>query len=208
MISFNVHETFQSTLQGEGFHAGRACDFIRLYGCPVGCFFCDTGYKSPDGEYYKKQLPKISKTIPDLLKELKSKLVVISGGEPYIHKNLPLLIDCILRTGRDVAVETSGSYWLDVPRRTFITLSPKEHISPKFPVKPQFWLRADEVKIVISDGTELDYYRPKMKLFLGHKYLQPEYFDHSNTVQKVINLVQKNPDFKLSLQTHKILNIQ
>ena len=56
---FNVQETFQSTLQGEGYFSGRVADFIRLYGCPVGCFFCDTGYSLPDGDYYKKKLPKI-----------------------------------------------------------------------------------------------------------------------------------------------------
>ena len=56
-MEFNVHETFQDTVQGEGYHAGTPADFIRLYGCPVGCFFCDTGYASPDGDYYKKKLP-------------------------------------------------------------------------------------------------------------------------------------------------------
>ena len=55
-MKFNIQETFQNTIQGEGYHSGRPCDFIRLYGCPVGCFFCDTGYASPDGDYYKKYI--------------------------------------------------------------------------------------------------------------------------------------------------------
>ena len=79
------------TLQGEGYFTGTACDFIRTYGCPVGCYFCDTGYASPDGEYYKKQIKKHKKTIEELIAELKSDLVVISGGEPFINKNLPEL---------------------------------------------------------------------------------------------------------------------
>ena len=53
----NIHETFQETLQGEGYHTGTACDFIRTYGCPVGCYFCDTGYE-PNGDYYNKKIPK------------------------------------------------------------------------------------------------------------------------------------------------------
>ena len=48
-------ETFQDTIQGEGAQVGRPCDFIRLYGCPVGCYFCDTGYGFPDGDWYKNK---------------------------------------------------------------------------------------------------------------------------------------------------------
>ena len=54
-------ETFQDTIQGEGAQAGRPCDFVRLYGCPGGWFFCDTGYGFPDGDWYKKKIPRIKK---------------------------------------------------------------------------------------------------------------------------------------------------
>ena len=207
-IKFNVQETFQSTLQGEGYHSGRVCDFIRLYGCPVGCFFCDTGYAFPNGEYYKKELPKNSKTLEELLDETKSKLIVISGGEPFIHKKLPELCSYLIRNGKDVSIETSGSYWLEVPKEVFITLSPKEHLNSKFPVKEQFWTRANELKIVISMEEDFLFYKEKALKFKGHKYLQPEYYEGNPTIQKTINLLLNNHDFKLSLQTHKILDIQ
>ena len=207
-LKFNVQETFQSTLQGEGYQAGRVCDFIRLYGCPVGCWFCDTGYASPDGDYYKKKLPKNSKSIEELLDETKSKLIVISGGEPFIHKKLPELCAYLIRNGKDVAIETSGSYWLEVPKEVFITLSPKEHLNPKMPVKEQFWTRANELKIVISKVEDFEFYKEKSEKFKGHKYLQPEYYDGNESVQRTINLLLENNDFKLSLQTHKIINIQ
>lgn len=206
-ISFNIHETFQDTIQGEGRHSGTACDFIRLYGCPVGCFFCDTGYASPDGEYYKKQLPRTKKTINELFGELKSKLIVISGGEPFIHKKLPILCEELIKEGKDVAIETSGSSYLEVPKEVFITLSPKHHISPKYPVKDEMWIRANEVKLVISDGTELDFYGQKLKDFKGYKYLQPEYFEHESSLQKTLNLISLNKEYKLSLQTHKIIDV-
>ena len=207
-IKYNVHETFQDTLQGEGFQAGRVCDFIRLYGCPVGCWFCDTGYASPDGDYYKKKLPKNSKSLEELLAETKSKLIVISGGEPFIHKKLPELCAYLIRNGKDVAIETSGAFWLEVPKEVFITLSPKEHLNPKMPVKEQFWTRANELKIVISAIEDFEFYKEKSKTFKGYKYLQPEFYDGKESVQKTINLLLKNYDFKLSLQTHKIIDIQ
>jgi len=207
-LKFNIQETFQNTIQGEGYHSGRPCDFIRLYGCPVGCFFCDTGYASPDGDYYKKKLPKHIKTIEQLQDELKSNYIVISGGEPFIHKKLPDLCRALLRLNKDVGIETSGSYWQNIPFETFITLSPKEHISPKYPVLDKFWERANEFKLVISDGTELDYYKKKLKNFDGFLFLQPEYNDFNNSIQKILNLLKTHNDFKLSLQSHKILNIQ
>jgi len=203
-----IQETFQSTLQGEGFHSGRVCDFIRLYGCPVGCFFCDTGYASPDGDYYKKALPKLNMTHTELIKELKSKMVVISGGEPFIHKDLPELCEDLLNADKDVSIETSGCYWKNIPNDVFVTLSPKEHLNPKFPVLDMLWQRANELKIVISKTEDFNFYKEKSKQFSGYKYLQPEYDDFKNSIQMTLKLLQKNDEFKLSLQTHKILNIQ
>ena len=203
-----IQETFQSTLQGEGFHSGRVCDFIRLYGCPVGCFFCDTGYASPDGDFYKKALPKLNMTHTELINELKSKMVVISGGEPFIHKDLPELCKDLLNAGKDVSIETSGSYWKDIPKDVFVTLSPKEHLNPKYPILDIFWKRANELKMVITKKEDFNFYEKKSKQFKGYKYLQPEYDDFTNSIQMTLKLLQKNDEFKLSLQTHKILNIQ
>lgn len=208
MIEINIHETFQRTVQGEGYFSGRPCDFIRTYGCPVGCYFCDTGYASPDGEYYQKKIARTKKTIQELISELKSNLIVISGGEPFIQKHLPELCQAILDVEKDVAIETSGSSWKEIPKEVFVTLSPKEHISPKYPVLDIFWQRANECKIVISDGTELDFYKDKLKDFKGYKYLQPEFNEHTNSVQKCLKLLEENQDCKLSLQTHKIINVQ
>ena len=207
-MKINIQETFRNTIQGEGYHSGRPCDFIRLYGCPVGCFFCDTGYAFPDGEWYRKQIPKETRTFEELIKELKSDYVVISGGEPFIHKNLPELCRALIDVGKDFGIETSGSYFQSVPREVFITLSPKEHLNPKYPVLDALWSRANEFKLVISDGTELDYYKEKLKNFDGFLFLQPEYDDFKNSIQKTLILLRNNDDFKLSLQTHKILNLQ
>ena len=206
-MEFNIHETFQDTVQGEGYYAGTPADFIRLYGCPVGCFFCDTGYASPDGDYYKKKLPRKKMSVDELISELKSPLVVITGGEPMIHKNLSVLVEAIHKTGRIVSIECSGSYWVDVPDYTYITLSPKEHISPKFPVLPIFWERADEYKLVVFDKSEFDYYKERVKNFKGLKYLSPEHESETSN-QYAVELFLQNKDYKMSIQTHKYLGLE
>ena len=203
---FNIHETFQDTVQGEGYYAGTPADFIRLYGCPVGCFFCDTGYASPDGDYYKKKLPREKRTIQELINELQSPLVVLTGGEPMIHKNLSVLVEAIHKTGRIVSIECSGSYWVDVPDYTYITLSPKEHISPKYPVLPIFWERANEYKLVVYDKSEFEYYKDRVKNFKGLKYLSPEHESETSN-QYAIDLLMQNKDYKISIQTHKYLKL-
>ena len=75
-----IHETFQDTVQGEGFWTGTYSDFIRLSGCPVGCRWCDTGYA--DGE---KNAPRTLIDVDTLISELKAPRVIVSGGEPMIH---------------------------------------------------------------------------------------------------------------------------
>ena len=205
-MEFNIHETFQNTVQGEGYYAGTPADFIRLYGCPVGCFFCDTGYASPDGDYYKKKLPREKRTIQELINELQSPLVVLTGGEPMIHKNLSVLVEAIHKTGRIVSIECSGSYWVDVPDYTYITLSPKEHISPKYPVLPIFWERANEYKLVVYDKSEFEYYKDRVKNFKGLKYLSQEHESETSN-QYAIDLLMQNKDYKISIQTHKYLKL-
>lgn len=197
-----IQETFQRTIQGEGFFAGTPCDFIRTYGCPVGCWFCDTGYA--DGG---KGIKKYSRKINDLVAETKSQLVVISGGEPFIHKELGTLCNRLLHMSKQVSIETSGSFEKYIPESVWITLSPKEHISPKFPVKESFWERANEVKIVISKGNEVDYYREKLKKFKGIIYLQPEFSENVNNVDKIMKLLTIY-GYRLSLQLHKIVGLR
>ncbi len=202
-LKLPIHETFQSTVQGEGYWTGSLVDFIRLAGCPVRCSWCDTGYG--DGG---KDLPHNPRFIAELLTELKSPKVVISGGEPFIHKNLPELVQALLDIDKQVSIETSGSYWQEVSKQVWITLSPKQHLSPKYPVQERFWTRANEIKLVISTGQELDFYReylvPSLNLPI---YLQPEWNDRSSTIPMTMELLKQNPSYRLSLQTHKYIGV-
>ena len=198
-MNIQIHETFQQTIQGEGYWTGKPVDFIRLAGCPVGCHFCDTGYANGN------QVTGTKHSLDDILSELKSLNVVISGGEPFIHKQLPELAIALLNDNRNVFIETSGSFWQEIDDRVWITLSPKEHLNPKFPVDKRFWQRANEVKIVIADGSELAFY--DRKILNSQVFLQPEWSTRDRTIPMVLDLLTKNPSCRMSIQTHKLLNL-
>jgi 7-carboxy-7-deazaguanine synthase len=201
--SIPVHETFQQTVQGEGYWAGAVVDFIRLAGCPVGCPWCDTGYG--DGG---RSLPRIERDFTDLLAELQSPRVVISGGEPFIHHNLPDLMAAIAATGRQVSVETSGSFWQPIPDGVWMTLSPKEHLNPRYPVQPQIWQRANEVKLVISSGEELRFYQEALgQLQNIPVFLQPEWEERDRTLPLTLELLRQYPQYRLSVQLHKYIQV-
>lgn len=208
-LTIPVHETFQETIQGEGYWSGTPCDFIRLSGCPVGCWFCDTGYsrqeavKPPKGEV---------RTFESLISELKSNHVVISGGEPFIHKELPDLVDALNEVGKFVSIETSGSFY-QLVRDAWITLSPKEHLNNAYPVLDVIWGMADEVKLVITNnniytnGNEVGFYKEKFDKLNIPIYLQPEWYNKTETIPLTLELVKKY-GYRLSLQTHKFIGVE
>lgn len=198
-----VHETFQQTIQGEGYWVGSSVDFIRLAGCPVSCPWCDTGYAEGGAN-----LPRTEKPIQDLLAELKSGRVVISGGEPFIHPNLPDLVTAIGKTGRQVSIETSGSFWQAISDWVWVTLSPKEHVSPRYPVKPLMWQRANEIKLVISTGQELRFYQEQFaKIPSTPVFLQPEWGGRERTLPLTLELLRHFPQYRLSVQLHKYIQV-
>jgi 7-carboxy-7-deazaguanine synthase len=201
METIPIHETFQQTIQGEGYWAGTPVDFIRLAGCPVGCPWCDTGYAEGGAD-----LPRQARRLDELIAELRSPRVVISGGEPFIHRQLPELVEAVIASSREVSIETSGAFWQDVSPAAWVTLSPKEHISPRYPVKPQMWQRANEVKIVISTGIELDFYQPHLLPAIP-VFLQPEWIDRDRTLPLVLELLRQFPTYRLSLQLHKFIGV-
>jgi 7-carboxy-7-deazaguanine synthase len=200
-----IHETFQQTVQGEGFHSGLMVDFIRLGGCTVGCLWCDTGYADgavPEGL--------VRRPIDSLIAELKSDHCVISGGEPFQQARLPDLVDAIEASGRSVHIETSGVRWQEVSDSAWITLSPKEHVAGHV-VDDRFWARANEIKIVVSSIEDFEFYQSRG--YLAKKlcpiFLQPQWTDLEKSIEVILEiLAMSDLNMRLSLQSHKLIGVR
>ena len=187
------------TLQGEGFHQGRAAYFIRLGGCDVGCVWCDVK-DSWDADKHPKF------TVESLklkVKETPAEMVVITGGEPLMH-NLDELTAALQSAGLKTNIETSGAHPLS-GRWDWICLSPKKFKAPLPDVVPY----ANELKVVIFNKLDFDWAEqyaamvsPQCKL-----YLQPEWDKATQVTPLIIDYIKLNPKWELSLQIHKYINV-
>lgn len=196
--AFPVMEHFY-TLQGEGFHQGRAAYFVRLGGCDVGCVWCDVKDSWDGGKH-----PVLN--IDDLLLNIEgtaAKLVVITGGEPLMH-DLDALTAALRSKGYEVNIETSGAHPLS-GTWDWICLSPKKFKAPLPAILPL----ASELKVVVfnkSDFAWAEEYAalvsPACKL-----YLQPEWDRASIVTPMIIDYIKQHPKWELSLQIHKYINV-
>ena len=215
-------EKFHS-LQGEGFHTGKSAFFIRLAGCNVGCSWCDTKYSWDQKKYPLISIEKIVNEIKKA-REKGASFLVITGGEP-LHHNLDNLCQAINKEtsteGEDpikIHIETSGVNKIS-GNYDWITLSPKRHLPPK----TYFLENCNELKVIINDQKDIDFAND-IKQEIIHKikklsekgnfyklnkkyYLQPAW-KNDYGFSLAIDFVKKNPEWKLSLQTHKYLKIQ
>ena len=203
-----VMESFY-TLQGEGYHQGRAAYFIRLGGCDVGCVWCDVK-ESWEAEKHPKF--SVEEIVDNMKKELgvgsselgiNLPIVVITGGEPLMHE-LTELTKAIHAAGFETNIETSGSHPLS-GKWDWICLSPKKFKAPLPDVVPH----ANELKVVIfnkSDFAWAEEYAalvsPTCKL-----YLQPEWDKAAQMTPLIIDYIKANPQWELSLQLHKYINV-
>ena len=187
------------TLQGEGYHQGKAAYFIRLGGCGVGCVWCDVK-ESWDAEKFKKF--KIE-SLTFKVKQTPAQIVVITGGEPLMH-NLDELTKELQHAGLKTHIETSGSSPLS-GNWDWICLSPKKFKAPL----PEILQKADELKVVIFNKSDFNwaekyaaFVTPDCKL-----YLQPEWEKALIVTPMIIDYIKANPQWELSLQIHKYINV-
>ena len=196
--SLPVMEDFY-TLQGEGFHQGKAAYFIRLGGCDVGCVWCDVK-DSWDAEKHPKL--KIESLISKV-KKTPAEIVVITGGEPLMH-DLTELTKELQAAGLKTHIETSGAHPLS-GSWNWICLSPKKFKAPLPGIAPL----ANELKIVVFNKSDFDWAEkyaalvsPSCKLFL-----QPEWDKAAEITPLIIEYIKANPQWELSLQIHKYINV-
>ena len=187
------------TLQGEGFHQGKAAYFIRLGGCDVGCVWCDV-----KDSWNADKHPQLSiKNIVSNAKKYRSQLAVVTGGEPLMH-NLDALTAALKTTGFQTNIETSGSHPLS-GEWDWICLSPKKFKAPL----PEIVPLAHELKVVVFNKSDFKWAEqyaanvsPECKL-----YLQPEWDKRNEVTPLIIDYIKANPKWELSLQIHKYINV-
>ena len=187
------------TIQGEGFHTGRAAYFVRLAGCDVGCVWCDVK-ESWDANAH----PKINiNTILSYVKEAKAEMAVITGGEPLLHQ-LDELTTLLQQNNIETNIETSGSSPLS-GNWNWICVSPKKFKAPLLEVIE----KANELKIVVFNKSDFEWAEKYAALVNKDciLYLQPEWDKAEQVLPLIIDYVKQNPKWKISLQTHKYLQI-
>ena len=196
--TFPVMEAFY-TLQGEGYHQGKAAYFIRLGGCDVGCVWCDVK-ESWDANAHPL------KTIFEIVEEAKNfpaRLVIVTGGEPLMH-DLTELTNALHSAGFQTNIETSGSSPIS-GTWDWICLSPKKF---KVPL-PEILQKAHELKVVVFNKSDLNW-AEKYAAFVSQDcklYLQPEWERASIVTPMIIEYIKENPKWELSLQIHKYINV-
>jgi 7-carboxy-7-deazaguanine synthase len=186
------------TIQGEGYHKGTAAYFIRIGGCDVGCHWCDVK-ESWSSELHPPT--DIAEIVNNAVKN--SNTIVVTGGEPLTWNMGPLTEQLKLR-GVQTHIETSGAYSL-TGEWDWICLSPKKIKLPK----EEIYTKANELKCIIYNDNDFKFAEEEAskvndKCIL---YLQPEWSKREKMMPSIVDYVMTNPKWKVSLQTHKYLNI-
>lgn len=193
-----VMESFY-TIQGEGHYSGTPAYFIRLGGCDVGCHWCDVK-ESWDASQFEWI------HVNDIIHQARqsgAQVVVVTGGEPLMY-NLSALTQLLKVHGLQANIETSGAYPI-TGQWDWICFSPKKF---KAPLK-EFYQHSHELKVVV-------YHKSDFKWAQNHSdqmnekselYLQPEWSKEKEMTPLIVDFVKQNPKWKISLQTHKYMQI-
>ncbi|QQR97978.1 MAG: 4Fe-4S cluster-binding domain-containing protein [Sphingobacteriales bacterium] len=191
------------TIQGEGYFTGTAAYFIRLAGCDVGCHWCDV-----KESWTVKQNQLLSyEALINAIQKTPTKLIVITGGEPLMY-DINTLVSYLKKFDYQINIETSGSYSLNT-KLDWICVSPKKFKN----VLPEVLAQADELKCIIYNASDFDF---ALKNYENYKlltdkaiklYLQVEWSVQEKMLPQIIVFVKLHPEWNISLQTHKYLDI-
>ena len=186
------------TIQGEGYHKGTAAYFIRVGGCDVGCHWCDVKESWNAAIHPPTHIDNIVKNA-----EKYSKTIVITGGEPLTWDMNPLT-SLLKEKNFQIHIETSGAYKL-TGKWDWICLSPKKIKLPE----QEIYSVANELKMIIYNMDDFRFAEEQaLKVNQNCKlYLQPEWSKREKMIPVIVDYRMKNPKWKVSLQTHKYLNI-
>jgi organic radical activating enzyme len=186
-------EIFYS-LQGEGTWTGTPAVFVRLAGCNLSCAFCDT-------DYALKFLASVDEVVAEVRRIGDgAQTVILTGGEPLAQRETPALIAALQADGRRVHIESNGTLTTDLPEGVWLTVSPKERLSPAMAA------RADEAKLIVDGRVPYEWlasFAARTRIFL-----QPEGNKPAN-IALAVDAAKRDPQrLRLSLQTHKFIGVR
>lgn len=196
--SLPVMEHFY-TIQGEGYHQGKAAYFIRLGGCDVGCVWCDVKDSWDVTKHPQLEIDNLVATV----KQTAAELVVITGGEPLLH-NLTMLTEKLKAAGLKKNIETSGAHPVS-GHWDWICLSPKKFKPPVETILPL----ANELKIVVFNNSDFEWAEKYAAAVSStcKLFLQPEWDKAAQVTPLIVDYIKANPKWELSLQVHKYINV-
>jgi 7-carboxy-7-deazaguanine synthase len=195
-MSANINNVFW-TIQGEGANWGRRALFVRMPFCNLACSWCDTSFNTFT-KWTEEEFKNFAQAEP-------GRFAVLTGGEPSMNKHSPTVIQWLKDLGFEIAIESNGTfpipYGID-----FITVSPKRDAD--YDVHPDNWSRVNEFKYVVDEGFDfkiLD--RHKERQTSARLTLSPEFGKFKESIEQITNYIKENPEWRISLQTHKWMNI-
>jgi organic radical activating enzyme len=192
-------EEFYS-LQGEGVQTGKPAYFLRIGGCDIGCRFCDV---KESWDANKHTLTSVDEIVQRIV-ENPSQAVVVTGGEPMLY-NLDYLCEKLKMNRVELFLETSGSELIS-GNWDWICVSPKRNHPPLHKVL----LQANELKVVVCNESDFAWAEENATFVNNncHLLLQPEWNNRKMIIPKVVDYILKNPQWRISLQSHKYIDIQ
>ncbi len=198
MQSYPVMELFYS-LQGEGYHQGKAAFFIRLAGCDVGCVWCDV---KDSWDASKHPVLSIEEIVAAAAAH-PSRIAIVTGGEPLLHQLDPLTT-ALKAAGFQTHIETSGSSPMS-GSWDWVCLSPKKFKA----ALPEAIKAANELKVVVFNNSDFAFANSFVNDVDSDckKYLQPEWDKSDAMTPLVIEYIKSNPSWELSAQLHKYIQV-
>jgi organic radical activating enzyme len=187
------------TLQGEGYHQGKAAYFIRLAGCDVGCIWCDV---KESWDASKHPVISVDEIVSNALAH-PARLAIVTGGEPLLY-NLDALTTALKKVGFEVNIETSGSSPMS-GKWDWVCLSPKKFKA----ALDEIIQAASELKVVIFNTHDFEWAETYAKQVAPNckLYLQPEWEKSNEITPLVIEYIKAHPKWELSAQLHKYIQV-
>lgn len=197
-IKLPIIEKFYS-IQGEGYHTGKAAYFIRIAGCDIACDWCDTKFSWNN---HPEWLMKVEEIV-EIASKYPAKAVVVTGGEPLSY-NLDMLCDSLKEKEIETYLETCGAYEL-TGNWNWICLSPKMQNPPVADI----YNKADELKVIIQNTNDFIWAEENAKKVNKNckLFLQPEWSMFGEIIEDVVSYVKENPKWNISIQAHKFMHI-